>query len=73
MTPREVLNRALFRGARIEHRTLHHIRLELGGRRTTVPMYGELVPVRTIRRIEVDLGLDLKRPIRAHERAARRR
>jgi hypothetical protein len=67
-TPRQVVNRAVFRGARVERRTRHHLVLRRGARRTTVPLYGDVVPGGTIRRIERDLAIDLRRPIRLSER-----
>lgn len=67
-TPREVVNRAVFRGARVERRTRHHVRLRRGVRRTTVPMYGDLVPPGIVRRIERDLGIDLERPVRVSQK-----
>jgi predicted RNA binding protein YcfA (HicA-like mRNA interferase family) len=69
LTPRQAVNRAVFRGARVERRTRHHVTLRRGARRTTVPLFGDVVPRGTIRRIERDLGIDLQRPIRLCERS----
>ena len=67
-TPRQVVNRAVFRGARVERRTRHHVRLRRGLRRSTVPLYGDVVPRGTILRIERDLGIDLRRPVRVSDK-----
>lgn len=68
LTPREVFNRAAFRGARIERRSRYHVLVRLGRRRTTIPTFGDVVPRPTVQRIQGDLRIDLARPIRLSER-----
>ena len=61
----------VFRGARVELRTRHHVKLRLGDRTTTMPMYGDRVPRSILRRIERDLGIDLSRPVPVARKATR--
>lgn len=68
LTPREVFNRAAFRGARIERRSRYHVLVRLGRRRTTIPTFGDVVPRPNVQRIQGDLRIDLARPIRLSER-----
>jgi hypothetical protein len=62
----------VFRGARVELRTRHHVKLRRGERTTTMPMYGDRVPQSILRRIERDLDIDLNRPVPAVRRVTRR-
>ena len=65
MTPREALNRALTRGAHIERRTRHHVKLRRGHRATTIPFYAGHLPDALVADVQRDLGVDFRRGVKA--------
>jgi hypothetical protein len=73
LPPRRALNRAIFRGARIESRTRHHVKLRRGARQTTVPFFGDELPAAIVERIQRDLRIDFARSPHARPRPRTRR
>ena len=65
VSPRQLVRRALFRGARIHARSKNHLILSYGPRLTTVPLFGDVVPGATVDQVQRDLGLDLAGPVKA--------